>query len=487
MIVIVCLLILGVLAMLFLKTRKYQQEYVEALDKGEHSLKSLYPIGLWLIMETPLGGFVQEKTNQRENIAKLHIGEDKDEMQILHWCKKIAVVYLCLVATTVINLGCATGKEGTHFLKEQRYLEKSGAEENEKNLKLIVSSEGKEDVEVSVEVPSVSYTSQELEQKMQEAKDYVLASYLGENDSNRVSLPLNLVEYIPGSAIEIYWEIENRDLIEENGQLKNGLLKEARECMLTAVLVYRETEETIELPVTVLPATDMSQEEWEDVVDEAIYEAGTQNPEGNVMELPSEIYGKEVTFSEPKEKESLTFVIFGIIVCVLLWYLEEEKIKSGLEKREHQMMLDYPELINKFTLLIGAGMTIHSAWEKIACEYQEKMKREKKNRRYAYDEWCLTWTEMSNGVTEMEALERFGTRTKLMPYLRFSTLLSQNLRKGSKGLTDMLEYEAADAFEKRKQNTKKLAEQAGTKLLGPMILMLILVVLIIMAPAMMSI
>ena len=115
------------------------------------------------------------------------------------------------------------------------------------------------------------------------------------------------------------------------------------------------------------------------------------------------------------------------------------------------------------------------------------MKREKKNRRYAYDEWCLTWTEMSNGVTEMEALERFGTRTKLMPYLRFSTLLSQNLRKGSKGLTDMLEYEAADAFEKRKQNTKKLAEQAGTKLLGPMILMLILVVLIIMAPAMMSI
>jgi len=51
----------------------------------------------------------------------------------------------------------------------------------------------------------------------------------------------------------------------------------------------------------------------------------------------------------------------------------------------------------------------------------------------------------------------------------------------------MLEYEAADAFEKRKQNTKKLAEQAGTKLLGPMILMLILVVLIIMAPAMMSI
>ena len=93
---------------------------------------------------------------------------------------------------------------------------------------------------------------------------------------------------------------------------------------------------------------------------------------------------------------------------------------------------------------------------------------------------------MSNGMTNMMALEHFGQRAKLIPYLKFSTLLSQNLRKGTKGLLDILEHEALDAFESRKQATKQLAEEAGTKLLAPMMIMLVLVMVIIMAPAMMS-
>ena len=70
--------------------------------------------------------------------------------------------------------------------------------------------------------------------------------------------------------------------------------------------------------------------------------------------------------------------------------------------------------------------------------------------------------------------------------MKFSTLLAQNLRKGSKGLLALLEYEAMDAFENRKQMTKRLAEEAGTKLLAPMMIMLILVMVIIMTPAFQS-
>lgn len=94
---------------------------------------------------------------------------------------------------------------------------------------------------------------------------------------------------------------------------------------------------------------------------------------------------------------------------------------------------------------------------------------------------------MENGVTEAVALEKFGQRIGLMPYLKFSTLLAQNGRKGAKGLVPLLEYEAMDAFENRKQQTKRLAEEAGTKLLVPMMIMLLLVMVIIMVPAMMSI
>ena len=64
--------------------------------------------------------------------------------------------------------------------------------------------------------------------------------------------------------------------------------------------------------------------------------------------------------------------------------------------------------------------------------------------------------------------------------------MTQNLRKGTRGLGLLLEQEAADAFEERKNLAKKYGEEAGTKLLLPMMIMFGIVVAVIMVPAMMS-
>ena len=68
-------------------------------------------------------------------------------------------------------------------------------------------------------------------------------------------------------------------------------------------------------------------------------------------------------------------------------------------------------------------------------------------------------------------------------YIRFGALLSQNLRRGTKGLTDLLKMEAIQAFEERKTQARKLGEEAGTKLLLPMFLMLTVVLIIVIVPA----
>ena len=66
-------------------------------------------------------------------------------------------------------------------------------------------------------------------------------------------------------------------------------------------------------------------------------------------------------------------------------------------------------------------------------------------------------------------------------------MLSQNLRKGTKGLTELLGREAEDAFEERKNLAKKIGEEAGTKLMIPMFLMLIIVFAMVIVPAFFSI
>ena len=54
-------------------------------------------------------------------------------------------------------------------------------------------------------------------------------------------------------------------------------------------------------------------------------------------------------------------------------------------------------------------------------------------------------------------------------------------------MTNLLELEAEEAFEERKSMARKLGEEAGTKMLFPMILMLGAVMLILAFPAMHSI
>ena len=93
---------------------------------------------------------------------------------------------------------------------------------------------------------------------------------------------------------------------------------------------------------------------------------------------------------------------------------------------------------------------------------------------------------MKNGVSESAAYENFGKRCGLPCYIKLGTMLSQNLQKGSRGLVGILEKEAVSALEERKNAAKKLGEQAGTKILFPMIMMLGVVMAALIVPAFMN-
>jgi predicted FMN-binding regulatory protein PaiB len=90
---------------------------------------------------------------------------------------------------------------------------------------------------------------------------------------------------------------------------------------------------------------------------------------------------------------------------------------------------------------------------------------------------------MDSGIMQSVAFERFGKRCRIPSYNKLSTLVSQNIRKGASNLPILLKEEAREAFEDRKHLARKQGEQAGTKLLGPMMLLLILTMVVILVPA----
>ena len=175
----------------------------------------------------------------------------------------------------------------------------------------------------------------------------------------------------------------------------------------------------------------------------------------------------------------------SVLIAVLLWLQQKQDQRQNLNEKREQMMLDYPEIINKLTLFIGAGMTVKRAWKKIVQDYE--VQKDTRGSRYAYEEMKLTCREIESGISETESYEKFGKRCEVQAYLKLGALLSQNLRKGVKGLSEMLRQESAQAFEERKASAKRKGEEAGTKLLLPMFLMLTIVLVIVIVPAFLSV
>ena len=167
---------------------------------------------------------------------------------------------------------------------------------------------------------------------------------------------------------------------------------------------------------------------------------------------------------------------------VLIFRIEDQDINQKMEKRDIQMKQDYTELVSKLSIYLGAGMSARQSWEKIVNDY-EKNKKNEKEKHYLYEEMGIACQEMKSGISEVSAYDHFGKRCRLQIYLKFSTLLVQNLRKGTTSLGKILKEESRIAFEDRKNEARKRGEEAGTKMLIPMMLMLCMVMIMIMVPA----
>lgn len=253
------------------------------------------------------------------------------------------------------------------------------------------------------------------------------------------------------------------------------------------ITVMTDREESEEDAEPALPTPDPREvllTEIRAAVDSAVSAANTQEV-GQRVELPGTVSGIPVIYRNPEISRDFSAFYLCLFVVGLLPVVWKRQRLAKLREREKQLLLDYPELVDKIMLLLSAGLTVKGCFERLYTEYRGRMKNGAQ-RRFVYEEVSFSLQEMQNGVSEPKAVEAFGRRCGLLPYLRFSSMLNQNIQKGSEGLIRLLEIEAMEAFEQRKEQVKTMGETAGTKLLLPMALMLGIVMAIIIIPAFMT-
>lgn len=355
------------------------------------------------------------------------------------------------------------------------------------NLKADVEGEGK--AEVQVEVPERIYQAEEVQSLFDRCIRKMDKLILGTNKSpDRIEADMELVTSIPGEPVEISWELSRYDVMNIYGELQEkALVSKGTSVTLNAVLTYSgdpKKQALYECTVMVYPRKMNKIQKQAEKIQAAIREEDEKTKTEEILPLPEKVGQKSVKYYYPMEERGIILIIMGILSGSLLYALDKQNKGKEEQKKEQQMLLDYPEVINKLTLFLGAGMTVKRAWKKVVSDYEEQ--KIIWGDRAVYEEMKITCHEMDSGVMESESYERFGHRCGLREYIRLGALLSQNLRKGTKGLNQILRLEAIQAFEERKARAKRLGEEAGTKLLGPMFLMLAVVLFIVIVPAFMS-
>lgn len=159
-------------------------------------------------------------------------------------------------------------------------------------------------------------------------------------------------------------------------------------------------------------------------------------------------------------------------------FLVDSGLNEQIEKRRRSIQMEFPEFINKLTLLVNAGMTISKAWEKII--------NENKKEHLLYDEMRYALMEIKAGKPEAVAYEEFARRCRVKEVTKFVSVIVMNLKRGGAEVVPVLREQGSECWEMRKNAAKQMGEEAGTKILIPMMIMFLGIVLVVSTPAVLS-
>ena len=240
--------------------------------------------------------------------------------------------------------------------------------------------------------------------------------------------------------------------------------------------------------MTVYPAdaAESDPQELKELLGEAINNADEEQKYDSRIILPKEIAGRVISYTEPKSAGWIKIAFMGIFATVLLGLKPEQDRRKRIKERERELMLDYSDIVSKLAIYIGAGMTVSNAWCRIGDNYLDSLAKGITEPRAAYEELVKTSRELRQGVAEQKAYSDFAGRCSLSSYLKLVSLLEQNRKTGDSRLRLALLQEAREAFDQRKNTARQLGEEAGTKLMLPLIISLITVMITVAVPAMMT-
>lgn len=401
-------------------------------------------------------------------------------------------IVVVMVVSVVISTLMALAPE-----KDNIYIEKNGYGETEEEV-LFLLEKGEEKRELNLVVSERKLSKEELKSRVDEAFDYLVNHMQGENSSLQyITKPLDYTLDYEKYPFELECVCDDPSLVDREGIVRNAK---------NELLEIGYTEEEIEkgIPVDIRITLWYGEEQFEKDVGVVIYEKEKTKQDALFVTVEEKLQAleKKARFEEGffvpatvddvqikrADVDNITpahVLMLGIILSVLFIFRDKEMEKQKIEMRKEQLIRSYPWFVNELVLLLGAGMQPRNIFETIVKEYEAQHTKDD-YRDVLIGEIKGAIHAMHMGMSQEKVYYNLGRRIGLTRYIKLMTMLEQSIKHGGKGMIEAFEQEEIQALEERKNLAKRYGEEASTKLLGPMILLLLVVMLMIMIPALWS-
>lgn len=423
--------------------------------------------------------------------------EDKSLKPGMLFIKNHVGILILLLVVNVVSLSQT-------FLREEQeiVIEKAGYGGQEQQVEFLFEK-GETTETVTIDVRPRELTKGQVNQRMEDAFVYLDEHLKGENPSlSQVTKSLDLSLDYDQYPFDVEFQPEDYALVDGEGNIKNqkkeltilGYTEEQQDqgisTKIKVILLYGDAAREKMYDLVIFPKEQSFLEKQFADVKEQLQQKEDKALYDERLVLPAAIEDVQITRIDTGRVSPAFILFMGFLAAGLLLLREQENVRIQEKKRQEQLRRSYPWFVNEVVLLFGAGMQMKNVLITLIREYENERKnrrlQQEDYREVLIDELRKAQHSLELGVPEEQIYYQLGRRLKLSCYIKLMTLLEQNVKRGTKGLTDIFEQEEMNALEERKNLAKRYGEEAGTKLLGPMVLLLIIIMLIIMIPAFLS-
>lgn len=422
-----------------------------------------------------------------KKLSLLSPGQNAKKLVAEYYKKKVANIIMAVAAILIIILLTAISRMTSPSITDGHTLKRNTTGSGNYNISLSVKADDEDLGTLNLLVEEQRLTDKECNKAMEELYEKLLFLLPADNnDLSHIDSDLFFPTEVEGYPFSLRWESGDYMLVDSMGHINNdGISEEGVPLDITVVMTYEDIQKPYDFKVVIYPKVM----EGKDLIKKHIKEVAAEENENSINDvyfnLPLYVDNKELAWKE--EREPVIPILSVISVCLLIgiWLGTDKDLNKKYEERDRQMIVEYAEFVSKLQILLSSGKTIRKAFEHIYEEYKNARAKggEKK---YVYEELGLCIKHLGDGMKEEDCYEYFGKRCNLLCYKKLMSILIQNLRKGTDGLLEAMDDEVHAAFEERKAFARRLGEEAQTKLIFPMMLMLGVVMIIIMIPAYLS-